>query len=156
MIKVTEEGLKIYEPKKRMTMMDQENQLFFYIVGRRTLPIPSYGKVILLAGATGAGKINVLPSPLGKKDPLEKMMKDSLQSRIWVNYASYIPKYCNRLNSFFVQELKLFTVSLISVYLSCFLCTVCVLECVSGCSDWTYDGSNWMCLIANHSILVLT
>ncbi|CAG0888350.1 unnamed protein product [Darwinula stevensoni] len=64
LIKVTEEELKIYEPKKRMTMMDRENKLFTYTVGRRTLPIPSYGKVILLAGATGAGKTTLMSTML--------------------------------------------------------------------------------------------
>ncbi|CAG0903360.1 unnamed protein product, partial [Darwinula stevensoni] len=54
-IEVTE-GLKIYEPRKRLTMIDEKNKLLVYHVGERMLPINSYGKVIILAGATGADR----------------------------------------------------------------------------------------------------
>ena len=52
-------GLKIYEPRKRLLMIDKENRLFVYHIGKRRLPIPTYGKVILLAGETGAGEAPV-------------------------------------------------------------------------------------------------
>ncbi|CAG0888348.1 unnamed protein product [Darwinula stevensoni] len=62
-VEVTKEGLRIYEPKKWMTVMDKEGKFVFYTVGRRTLPFRTYGKVILLAGATGAGKANIQVEP---------------------------------------------------------------------------------------------
>ncbi|CAG0890692.1 unnamed protein product, partial [Darwinula stevensoni] len=51
---VKESVLKICKPRKRIMMMDQENHLFVYSIGRRPISIRMYGKVILLLGATGA------------------------------------------------------------------------------------------------------